>query len=340
MVFQMLTSRRSRLVKTMAVSAAVAASMGTALLWGSAAQAAPQRAAALTSIPAPTPEKHDGNAVTCAQAGLSGSILFGAGGATDASSAAGSGDVSADGKSLDVTINAGWTASGVVVKGGPAYNVYTGPFIGPVTVTGFVPPTNPGGQAGVISHWFVCGTNDGQEPPPVIGLLTSEVHLDDTHEFIDDSNPATAPADVHDSVSLTVSGLTTWSGTVTVFFFESLECGNVDDSVDDVAIPVTQATVMPLEDVLPQTDLAAGDYSYLEFFFSDTDGLDDVQGPCEPFKVVDAPTTPTPGTSSLAVTGNTVGGVGVGTLAVAGAVLLAGGAALILFRRRRSISEG
>ena len=57
----------------------------------------------------------------------------------DASSTAGTGDVSADGKTIDVTINAGWTASGIVVKGGPRYNKYVGPFPGLVTLDDLEP---------------------------------------------------------------------------------------------------------------------------------------------------------------------------------------------------------
>ncbi len=188
----------------------------------------------------------------------------------------------------------------------------------------------------------MCGGGTNQQSPPVVGLLTSEVHLDDTHAVIDNANPATAPADVHDSVFLTVSGLDVWSGTVTLFFYEGGECGNVDDAIDDVAIPVNQGTGMPLENLLPQPGLAAGDYSYLEFFFSDTKGLEDVVGPCEPFKVVDPTTTTTPGTpgttpsdGDLPTTGGSLTAV-----IVTGVALVGVGAALIFLRRRRTITEG
>jgi hypothetical protein len=62
---------------------------------------------------------------------------------------------------LDVTINAGFTASGIVVKGGPNANVYDGPFVGPTEVEGMTAPKNASGEPAGISHWFVCG---GQPP--------------------------------------------------------------------------------------------------------------------------------------------------------------------------------
>ena len=69
-----------------------------------------------------TPTFHEGNATTCSggtfPAGLSGDILFSGGG--DVSVPAGSADVADDNKSLAVTINAGFTASGIVVKAGTA----------------------------------------------------------------------------------------------------------------------------------------------------------------------------------------------------------------------------
>ncbi|HLT12418.1 MAG TPA: hypothetical protein VK028_16695, partial [Micromonosporaceae bacterium] len=54
---------------------------------------------------------------------------------------AGSGEVS--GGILTVTVNAGWVVTGVAVKGGPAANLYIGPFTGPIVITGMQPPINP-----------------------------------------------------------------------------------------------------------------------------------------------------------------------------------------------------
>jgi LPXTG-motif cell wall-anchored protein len=122
------------------------------------ATAAPAAAAA---VPAPTPRVVQGNVTTCAQAGLSGSILFSD---ENPNPAAGSGTESADQLFLTVTINSGFTASGIAVKGGPDTNVYDGPFVGPITIENLRAPQNPGGQQPEISDWFVCGTTSSPKP--------------------------------------------------------------------------------------------------------------------------------------------------------------------------------
>lgn len=120
--------------------------------------------------PAPTPRLVNENVTTCADAGLTGSILFG--GEGNASGEAGSGTV-IDDTDLTVTINAGFTASGIAVKGGPAAFVYDGPFTGPVTITELEAPlVGKPENVPAISHWFVCGgtsttpTPSGSTPPP------------------------------------------------------------------------------------------------------------------------------------------------------------------------------
>jgi LPXTG-motif cell wall-anchored protein len=311
-----------------------AATVGLATI-GAVALAMATPAAAFGAIPPPAPILVQGNASTCAQAGLSGTILFGAGGAVDATSAAGTGDVSADGKSIDVTINAGWTASGIVVKGGPRYNKYVGPFAGLITLDDLEPPLNNGGQHPVISHWFVCGEGDDEQDPPVTALLTSEVHLDGTHAFLDNDNPATAPANVHDSVVLTVTGLDEWDGDVIMFFFTNGTCdGDPADETEQGDIPVNEDTVMPLENLLPQSGLAAGDYSYQSLFVTGEQTLPAVtEGPCEPFKVVAEQTTTSPPGEHPPT------GTSLTALIVTGVALVLGGTALVYFRRRRSILE-
>ncbi|MFS8479566.1 MAG: hypothetical protein FWJ93_11530, partial [Micromonosporaceae bacterium] len=120
-------------------------------------------ATAAWATKAPEPTEKGGNVTTCVKAGLSGDKLFGADKAKGASNKAGSGTVSRDKKTLDVTINDGYTASGIVVKGGNGYHVYQGPFEGPTTIEGMVSPKNKGGKIPEISHWFVCG--DKSEEP-------------------------------------------------------------------------------------------------------------------------------------------------------------------------------
>lgn len=85
-----------------------------------------------------------GNVTTCAAAGLPGTEI----------------DVTshiADGTYIDITaIPSGHVVTGVVVKGGPAYNKY--PNLGPLPWKGLHSPLVPSGMPAAISHWFVCAT--------------------------------------------------------------------------------------------------------------------------------------------------------------------------------------
>ena len=253
----------------------------------------------------------------------------------------GSGTLTDNQTKLDVHILTGHSVTAIIVKGGDNSNVY---FFDPaVAGEAFFlhlnAPTNGGGNENpTISHWLVCGGDPTQEPPPPSYDVTSEVHLtNNAHTVVDNANPATAPADVHDSIIVTVSGLEKWSATLTVSFYKSAEC--TGDVVDSVSIPITEGTTMPQDNVLPQTGLAAGSYSYKDVVTVGPDGDQTVKATlCEPFKVVDGPTnTPSP-SPSLPKTGDNVG-----SFAITGAVLLAAGAAMIGFlfvtRRRRSAAE-
>lgn len=126
-----------------------------------------------TADPAPTPTTVAGNPNTCAEAGLSGTILFGDGdpsypppGVAGSATAGGVGQTT-----LSVMINAGFTASGIVVKGAPMANIYTGPFVGPITIEGMTAPEN-NGMFPAISHWFVCGTTTPISISPGGGSLS------------------------------------------------------------------------------------------------------------------------------------------------------------------------
>jgi hypothetical protein len=111
-----------------------------------------------SAIPAPEPREVEGNVMTCEGADLAGEIILGGPNTSgSASSEAGTGTVTGM-QTLDVTINEGFTATGIVVKGGPDANVYDGPFVGPIEVEGMTSPINPAtGRPFDISHWFVCG---------------------------------------------------------------------------------------------------------------------------------------------------------------------------------------
>ncbi|HJP73418.1 MAG TPA: hypothetical protein VJ914_04070, partial [Pseudonocardiaceae bacterium] len=87
---------------------------------------------------------HAGNAVNCAEAGLPDDTTITLSGLEDKTG-------------TYVTISAkdipsGDTLLAVVVKGGPAYNVYQGLSAWTLLHS----PINPGGQIPTISHWFAC----------------------------------------------------------------------------------------------------------------------------------------------------------------------------------------
>jgi uncharacterized protein (DUF2141 family) len=190
-----------------------------------------------------------------------------------------------------------------------------------------------------VSHCESGGTPGTPPPPPVTphSSITSTVHNAD-HTVVDDSSkPATAPASVHDTVTVTVTDLKFWSGTITVRFFHNNDCKG--DQSASATKDIDQDTSMPVEDLLPESGLAAGEYSYRESFVDTNNDALNVTGACEPFKVVEAPTpTPTTPTTTLATTGAPVG-----SIALAGTILLAGGVGLVAFvlvaRRRRSQAD-
>lgn len=57
-------------------------------------------------------------------------------------------------------IPAGYEVTGIVVKGGPGFNVYP-----PNVLTDLRAPQNKGGQQPTLSHWFVCGKKKTDTPP-------------------------------------------------------------------------------------------------------------------------------------------------------------------------------
>ncbi|MCE6993376.1 hypothetical protein LZG04_00915 [Saccharothrix sp. S26] len=99
-----------------------------------------------------------GNA--CATVGLPGTEATLSGGFTD------------DGTYIDITANPdGSQISGVVVKGGDAYNVY--PALGALPWPDLHAPLNASGKPAAISHWFVCLT-------PVTTTTTTTTTTSDT----------------------------------------------------------------------------------------------------------------------------------------------------------------
>lgn len=92
-------------------------------------------------------------------------------------------------------VHEGLTVTGVVVKGGPGFNVYkVGADLNPAPEglpwEGLRAPDNPGGQTPTLSHWFVCGYPDGDDNdnPPTTDTTTT------TPSGTETSTPTTGPA--------------------------------------------------------------------------------------------------------------------------------------------------
>jgi hypothetical protein len=87
------------------------------------------------------------------------------------STAVAQGDVQFEGgdntAGLDITsVPEGIEIVGVIVKGGPAYNVYAG--LGDLPWLDLHAPLVPSGEPAAVSHWFVCGVEekDDTSTPP------------------------------------------------------------------------------------------------------------------------------------------------------------------------------
>lgn len=86
--------------------------------------------------------------------------------------------LSKDDTYIDIThVAAGVNLAGVVVKGGPAYNVYKPGDLGELPWLKLHAPLVPSGGPAGISHWFACGTGHSttttSEAPPVTTTTTS-----------------------------------------------------------------------------------------------------------------------------------------------------------------------
>lgn len=120
----------------------------------------------------PRAELVEGNVTTCDQAGLSGSLL----GAGDFTYARGKDGVD---QYLDIlSVSAGITVTGIVVKGGPNYNLYVP---GERELSATAPwsdlrsPLVGNDNIPAISHWFVCGIKAKEETttPSTSGSATT-----------------------------------------------------------------------------------------------------------------------------------------------------------------------
>jgi hypothetical protein len=142
----------------------------------------------------------------------------------------------------------------------------------------------------LLSH-APCGEEQAEEPTSEI---VTEVHLAD-HTPIDNANPATTGAMVHDKGTLT---FTTASGgplpvnsSVTFHFFTNNNCTDpaAASEVHDVS---GQGSPVVIDPALAQGPLADGGYSYKAVFTSgDPNEVPNADSGCEPFTVVSSITS-------------------------------------------------
>jgi len=159
---------RARVVGSVSAVALVAG-LTVALTAGSAGAASPSD---------PRADFHGGNVVNCGQIGLPDDTLAFANGTGSIDDGNVSGTV-VNGTTVNVDDpSAGVTIDAVVVKGGPAYNVYStnsgdpaGNHVPPAEAlpTEYIAPLNGGGNVPTVSHWFICYS--GEVPPPDTGSL-------------------------------------------------------------------------------------------------------------------------------------------------------------------------
>jgi len=197
----MIMQRTLRARITGSVSAvALVAGLTVALTAGSAGAASPSDDRA---------DFHSGNVVNCGQIGLPNDTLAFANGTGSIDDGNVSGVV-VNGTTVNVDDpSAGVTIDAVVVKGGPAYNVYstssgTGPgdpsnHVPPAedTPTEYIAPLNGGGNVPTVSHWFICYS--GEVPPPEFGSLAV------TKEVIPFAGPGTPLGVIPVSFTINVS---------------------------------------------------------------------------------------------------------------------------------------
>ncbi len=138
-------------------------------------------------VQTPDPTVHQGDPTTCAAAGLAGALQVistpqppgqalldaGAPGVTvDVLQEAGA----LTGRQLTVTIRPGFTMTGIVVSGGGAYHLYTGPFPGAAVLRPLTAP--PQGQdAPLIERYLVCGDANPTPDLPATGNTPSSATM-------------------------------------------------------------------------------------------------------------------------------------------------------------------
>lgn len=182
-----MTRPSSRIRAAAAAGALAVAAAVTGAVFATSAQAA--------ETDDPRAVAFDGNVSTCEGAELAGEIID----PSDLTYEDGEIDVD---QSVTITgVAEGVTVTGIVVKGGNAYNVYE-PGLrelpADVPWEDLVAPINDGGQQPALSHWFVCGTVDtppSSEPPSSEPSEPSEEPSEPSEEPSEPSEEPSEPSE-------------------------------------------------------------------------------------------------------------------------------------------------
>jgi len=224
-------TRTKALIATGAIAmASGAVLLGTTGVAGAASASDPTRA-----------DFHSGNVVSCSQVGF---------GDSKTAFASGTNGINVDGivgtttggttANIATPLPAGIVIQAVVMKGGPAYNVYSdgsgsvpanhtplGVVVGVnddglASPQNYISPLNGGGNIPTISHWFICYTG-GETPPP----------------------PNPEPGNL--VVKKAVTGAETVPGAVAATFQVHVSCD--DGTEEDIVLPAngTEVKVLDIE---------------------------------------------------------------------------------------------
>jgi hypothetical protein len=183
-------------LRTVLLALSAATAVGSFTLLVAPAGAAPADAPVSGDVRATA---YAGNATTCAAAGLPGSIV--------------EVDHTVDASNTYLTITgvpAGTTLTGVVVKGGPGYNVYVGD-----VRTALHAPLVSSGKPAQISHWYACGTTGTTTPTgsPTSTPTGSPTTSPTSPSGSPTTSPTTSPTSPSGSPTTSPSGSPTTSPT-------------------------------------------------------------------------------------------------------------------------------
>lgn len=258
-----------------------------------------------------------GNVTTCAGAGFPDSIQIGSPSNGNASDANVSGVVKTNagttqpgqGQEVDITLlNGAVVIDAVVVKGGPAYNVYSNPAVLPPALgpdQHYISPLNPGGKVPAISHWFVCYSVEQPEPGSLLVTKVVEAPDGTPVEPLPTSYTATVTCEEPGAVAAQLVSTVTFGagGGIGVAdpALDDLDVGTICTVVEDGTAGFPTGTVVTYDPEGADTEgveIPAGEVGVTVEITNDFSGIQ-----VEPADVVEPPVAPAAIAAAPAFTG-------------------------------------